>query len=141
MGKETKIQDEQWYEALAKDLYQYRTYKARIGVLEARMIRQAGPSSRVLAAYGDITESAVASLDTDEAELEQLKSKVASIELALGALTDVERKIIELKYFERRKHIMIYEMFLPMAPNTFYKELDNALETIQKVTKNNLIKK
>lgn len=33
-----KIQNEQWYHEIAGELRQYKKYKARIGVLESRMI-------------------------------------------------------------------------------------------------------
>lgn len=129
---EEKIQNEPWYHEIAGELRQYKKYKARIGVLEARMIRQTGPVNNLSARYGE--EGATVE-DTDEEELERLKIKVASIEFALGALTTTERKIIELKFFERRKNVLIYDMDLPMAPNTFYKELDNAMKTIRKIIK------
>lgn len=129
---EEKIQNEPWYHEIAGELRQYKKYKARIGVLEARMIRQTGPVNNLSARYG---EDGATVEDTDEGELEQLKIKVASIEFALGALTTTERKIIELKFFERRKNVLIYDMDLPMAPNTFYKELDSAMKTIRKIIK------
>ena len=97
------------------------------------MIRQMGPANKVLAPYGGINAGAPTEEDTDEVELEQLKVKVTSIEFALGALTETERRIIELKFFERHKNVIIYDMDLPMAPNTFYKELDNAMETIKEI--------
>ena len=129
---EEKIQNEPWYYEIAGELRQYKKYKARIGVLEARMIRQTGPVNNLSARYG---EDGATVEDTDEEELERLKIKVASIEFALGALTTTERKIIELKFFERRKNVLIYDMDLPMAPNTFYKELDSAMKTIRKIIK------
>ena len=129
---EEKIQNEPWYHEIAGELRQYKKYKARIGVLEARMIRQTGPVNNLSARYG---EDGATVEDTDEEELERLKIKVASIEFALGALTTTERKIIELKFFERRKNVLIYDMDLPMAPNTFYKELDSAMKTIRKIIK------
>mgnify|MGYP001750594423 CR=1 FL=1 len=131
--KEVKMQDEPWYREIAAELRHYKKYKARIGVLEARMIRQTGPANKVLAPYGGINAGAPTEEDTDEAELEQLKVKVTSIEFALGALTETERRIIELKFFERHKNVIIYDMDLPMAPNTFYKELDSAMETIKEI--------
>lgn len=131
--KEVKMQDEPWYREIAAELRHYKKYKARIGVLEARMIRQTGPANKVLAPYGGINAGAPTEEDTDEVELEQLKVKVTSIEFALGALTETERRIIELKFFERHKNVIIYDMDLPMAPNTFYKELDNAMETIKEI--------
>ena len=130
---EEKIQNEPWYKEIAAELRQYKKYKARIGVLEARMIRQVGPSSKVLAPYGGINSGSGTAEDTDEQELEQLKIKAASIEYALSALTTTERKIIELKFFERHKNVIIYDMDLPMAPNTFYKELDSAMRTIKEI--------
>lgn len=42
MGNQ-KMQNEQWYRDIASELRQYKKYKARIGTLEARMIRQIGP--------------------------------------------------------------------------------------------------
>ena len=129
---EEKIQNEPWYYEIANELRQYKKYKARIGVLEARMLRQTGPVNNLSARYG---EDGATVEDTDEEELEQLKIKVASIEFALGALTTTERKIVELKFFERRKYVLIYDMDLPMAPNTFYKELDSAMKTIRKIIK------
>ena len=127
------MQDEPWYREIATELRHYKKYKARIGVLEARMIRQTGPANKVLASYGGINAGAPTEEETDETELEQLKVKVTSIEFALGALTETERRIIELKFFERHKNVIIYDMDLPMAPNTFYKELDNAMETIKEI--------
>lgn len=53
--------------------------------------------------------------ETDETELEQLKVKVTSIEFCFGALTETERRIIELKFFERHRDVIIYEMELPMS--------------------------
>ncbi len=130
---EEKIQNEPWYQEIAAELRQYRKYKARIGVLEARMIRQVGPSSKVLAPYGGINSGAGTAEDTDEQELEQLKIKAASIEFALSALTTTERKIIELKFFERHRDVIIYEMELLMAPATFYKTLNNAMKTVKEI--------
>lgn len=133
MGKETKIQDEQWYRQLSSELRHYKQYRARIGVLEARMIRQCGPGGKVLAVYGGVNAGAPTIEDTDEQELDELKVKVASIEFALGALTETERKIIELKFFERHRDVIIYEMDMLMAPATFYKALNRALKTIQEI--------
>ena len=48
------MQDEPWYREIAAELRHYKKYKARIGVLEARMIRQTGPANKVLASYGGI---------------------------------------------------------------------------------------
>lgn len=136
-----KIQDESWYQEIATELRQYKKYKARIGVLESRMIRQTGPNNKVLAQYGGITSGSGSLEDTDEEELEQLKVKVKGIEFALSALTMTERKIIELKFFERRKNVMIYDMDLPMAPNTFYKELDNAMKTVYEILNEKKLKR
>lgn len=133
MGKETKIQDEPWYRQLSSELRRYKQYKARIGVLEARMIRQCGPGSKVLASYGGVNAGAPTVEDTDEQELEQLNVKVTSIECALGALTETERKIIELKFFERHRDVIIYEMELPMSTVKFYKELGNAMILIKEI--------
>lgn len=128
-----RIQDEPWYREIATELRQYKKYKARIGVLEARMIRQTGPINKVSAQYGDITGSAGCVEDTDEEEMEQLKVKVESIEFALSALTATERKIVELKFFERHRDVIIYEMDILMAPATFYKELTNAMKAVQEI--------
>lgn len=128
-----KIQDESWYKEIAAELRQYKKYKARIGVLESRMIRQTGPNNKVLAQYGGITSGSGSVEDTDEEELEQLKVKVKGIEFALSALTMTERKIVELKFFERHRDVIIYEMDLLMAPATFYKTLNNIMETIHEI--------
>ena len=128
-----RIQDEPWYHEITEELRQYKKYKARIGVLEARMLRQTGPINKVSAQYGDVTGGAGCVEDTDEEELEQLKVKVESIEFALSALTATERKIVELKFFERHRDVIIYEMDILMAPATFYKELTNALKTVQEI--------
>lgn len=128
-----RIQDEPWYHEIAAELRQYKKYKARIGVLEARMIRQTGPINKVLAQYGEVTGGVGCAEDTDEEELEQLKIKVESIEFALSALTTTERKIVELKFFERHRDVIIYEMNILMAPATFYKELTNAMKTVQEI--------
>lgn len=125
-----KIQDQEWYKETAHELRQYKKYKGRIGVLEARMLRLTGPSSRVTASYG---EAGATKPDTDEDELEQLKVRVASIDYALQALTEIERRIIKLKYFERRRDIFIYEMDIPMSPTTYYKALNNAMITVKKI--------
>ena len=97
------------------------------------MLRQTGPINKVSAQYGDVTGGAGCVEDTDEEELEQLKVKVESIEFALNALTATERKIVELKFFERHRDVIIYEMDILMAPATFYKELTNALKTVQEI--------
>lgn len=131
--KEVKMQDEPWYREIATELRHYKKYKARIGVLEARMIRQTGPANKVLAPYGGINAGAPTEEDTDEVELEQLKVKVTSIEFALGALTETERRIIELKFFERHRDVIIYEMELPMSTVKFYKELGNAMVLIKDI--------
>lgn len=125
-----KIQNEPWYQEIAGELRQYKKYKARIGVLEARMIRQTGPVNNLSARYG---EDGATVEDTDEEELEQLKVKVTGIELALGALTTTERKIVELKFFERHRDAIIYEMDMLMAPATFYKALNNAMKTMKEI--------
>jgi len=125
-----KIQNELWYQEIASELRQYKKYKARIGVLEARMIRQTGPVNNLSARYG---EDGATVEDTDEEELEQLKVKVASIEFALGALTTTERRIVELKFFERHRDVIIYEMDMLMAPATFYKALNNAMKTMKEI--------
>ena len=127
---EEKIQNEPWYHEIAGELRQHKKYKARIGVLEARMIRQTGPVNNLSARYG---EDGATVEDTDEEELEQLKIKVASIEFALGALTTTERKIIELKFFERHRDVIIYEMDMLMAPATFYKTLNQAMKTMKEI--------
>lgn len=127
---EEKIQNEPWYHEISGELRQYKKYKARIGVLEARMIRQTGPANNLSARYG---ENGSTVDDTDEEELEQLKIKVASIEFALGALTTTERKIVELKFFERHRDVIIYEMDLLMAPATFYKTLNQAMKTMKEI--------
>lgn len=131
--KEVKMQDEPWYREIATELRHYKKYKARIGVLEARMIRQTGPANKVLASYGGINAGAPTEEETDETELEQLKVKVTSIEFALGALTETERRIIELKFFERHRDVIIYEMELPMSTVKFYKELGNAMVLIKEI--------
>lgn len=128
-----KIQEEKWYKEIAVELRKYKKYKARIGVLESRMLRQTGPNNKMLAQYGGITAGAPSVEDTDEEELEQLKVKVEGIEYALGALTEIERRIIELKFFERHRDVIIYEMDLLMAPATFYKTLNNVMETIYEI--------
>lgn len=46
-----------------------------------------------------------------------------------------ERQIVELKFFERRRNVLIYEVNMPMAPNTFYKELDSAMKTMRDILK------
>ena len=127
---EEKIQNEPWYYEIANELRQYKKYKARIGVLEARMLRQTGPVNNLSARYG---EDGATVEDTDEEELEQLKIKVASIEFALGALTTTERKIVELKFFERHRDIIIYEMDMPMSQTTFYKTLNSAMKTMKEI--------
>lgn len=127
---EEKIQNEPWYHEIAGELRQYKKYKARIGVLEARMIRQTGPVNNLSARYG---EDGATVEDTDEEELEGLKIKVARIEFALGALTTTERKIIELKFFERHRDVIIYEMDMLMAPATFYKTLNQAMKTMKEI--------
>lgn len=134
---EEKIQNESWYQEIAGELRQYKKYKARIGVLEARMIRQTGPANNLSARYG---ENSVTVDDTDEEELEQLKIKVASIEFALGALTTTERKIVELKFFERHRDVIIYEMDLLMAPATFYKTLNQAMKTMKEILREEKLK-
>lgn len=128
-----KIQDESWYQEIATELGQYKKYKARIGVLESRMIRQTGPNNKVLAQYGGITSGSGSIEDTDEEELEQLKVKVKGIEFALSALTMTERKIVELKFFERHRDVIIYEMDMPMSSKTFYKLLNNSMKTVQEI--------
>ena len=125
-----KIQNEQWYHEIAGELRQYKKYKARIGVLESRMIRQTGPVNHLSARYG---EGGATIEDTGEEELEQLRIKVAGIEFALGALTLTERKIVELKFFERYRDVIIYEMKLLMAPATFYKTLNSAMKTMREI--------
>ena len=127
------MQDEKWYRELSSELRHYKQYKARIGVLEARMIRQCGPGGKVLASYGGVNAGAPTTEDTDEEELEELKVKVTGIELALGALTETERRIIELKFFERRRDVIIYDMELPMSTVKFYKELGNAMKLIKEI--------
>lgn len=128
-----KIQDESWYQEIATELRQYKKYKARIGVLESRMIRQTGPNNKVLAQYGGITSGSGSLEDTDEEELEQLKVKVKGIEFALSALTETERRIIELKFFERQRDVIVYEMKLPMSTVKYYKELGNAMKLIKEI--------
>ena len=135
-----KMQNEQWYREIATELRQYKKYKARIGVLEARMIRQTGPINKVSAQYGDITSGAGCVEDTDEEELEQLKVKVESIEFALSALTVPERKIVELKFFERHRDVIIYEMDMPMSSTTFYKLLNGSMKTVQEILSKEKIK-
>lgn len=133
MGNQ-KMQNEQWYRDIASELRQYKKYKARIGTLEARMIRQIGPINKLAAQYGDIVGGSHAG-NEDEEELEVLKAKVKGIEYALDALTVTERQIVELKFFERRRNVLIYEVNMPMAPNTFYKELDSAMKTMRDILK------
>ena len=65
--------------------------------------------------------------------MEQLRIKVAGIEFALGALILKERKIVELKFFERYRDVIIYEMKLLMAPATFYKTLNSAMKTMREI--------
>ena len=134
---EEKIQNEPWYHEIAGELRQYKKYKARIGVLEARMIRQTGPVNNLSARYG---EDGATVEDMDEEELERLKIKVASIEFALGALTTTERKIIELKFFERHRDVIIYEMDMPMSSTTFYKLLNGSMKTIREILSKEKIK-
>ena len=67
--KEVKMQDEPWYREIAAELRHYKKYKARIGVLEARMIRQTGPANKGLASYGGINAGAPTEEGTDETEL------------------------------------------------------------------------
>lgn len=131
--KEVKMQDEPWYREIAAELRHYKKYKARIGVLETRMIRQMGSANTILTSYDGINAGVSTEEDNDETELELLRIKVTSIEFALGALTEIERRIIELKFLERHKNVIIYDMDLPMAPNTFYKELGGAMETIKEI--------
>lgn len=133
MANATKIQDEQWYRDISAELRHYKRHKARIGVLEARMIRQTGPANKILASYGGVNAGSPTVEDTDEQELEQLKARVSDIDLALGALTDTERKIIELKFFERHRDVIIYEMELPMSTVKFYKELGSAMKLIKEI--------
>lgn len=98
------------------------------------MIRQIGPINKLAAQYGDIVGGSHAG-NEDEEELEVLKAKVKGIEYALDALTVTERQIVELKFFERRRNVLIYEVNMPMAPNTFYKELDSAMKTMRDILK------
>lgn len=133
--KEQRIQNEDWYKQLASALYNYKSNKARKAILEERLLQSVLPTERVTAKYGETSAGGGHDYDKDEAELERLRHKVKSIDIAMETLTTSERAIIEYKFFERRKDIIIYEMLIPMAPATFYKKLDDAMEKLYFVVK------
>lgn len=128
-----RIQDEKWYKATAHELKQYKKYKSRIKVLEGRLIAQTGPINKLTATYGGLTDGEPSKASTDESELYQLKMKAAAIEAAQEALTEVERRIIELKFFEHKRDVIIYEMYILMSPATFYRRLTTAMKTVKEI--------
>lgn len=129
-----KIQDEEWYQELSRQLSSYKWKQTRIEILADRLTHSVLPTTKCTASYGDKNGDAH-DYDKDEAEYELLRKEVNAIGAALKILTEIEHEIIKQKFFERKRDVIIYEMLVPMAPGTYYKTLNSAMRSMYKVLK------
>ena len=132
MGKR-KIKQEDWYIKTTNELLTYNKNKRRIELLEDKMEQIPGPTNKLVANYGGAVDVKQGLSAAEEIELYDLRGRVKNIEIALKALTEKELSLINLRFFEKHRDIIIYQMDQPMAATTYYKYLNEAVKTIAEI--------
>ena len=125
----SKLHEQSWYKETCSRLARYPVQLSRMKYLEFKLQRECMPSVKMVAHYGEKQPAGEHDTTNEERELNTLQIAVRGIQLALEALTEREREIIRLKYFEKMFDVDIYTE-LGISNKTYYYYKDMAVEKI-----------
>ena len=124
--------------AVERELYNLPRYKARLKNLNLDLIDHPRPDVVSGGGKGNLPgdpTGSIASRELDiKAKIVSLEAKIKRIENALEALSESERKLIDLRYLSPQRYDNDYvKDVLAMSKSTYYQFREDVLETIAEI--------
>jgi hypothetical protein len=96
---QAEIYNQEWCKDLIRRLGRKKELEARSEILDAIIAKRGGPSSKVVASYGDTTKGT--GKTDDEVEFDTINFELKVLNAALNSLDRMDKLIIVLKYVEK----------------------------------------
>jgi len=138
-SKRKRTSDEQWFKDTVYQLKHKPIWEERIRILRAR-IEETTPNC--IAQYslapggtgpGDQTGNLALRRAEWQREIEEKQRAIEEINKAMNLLSDLQKTIIELRYFKDLRDWHIYDLSkIPVGKTLYYELRDEAVRTIAK---------
>ncbi len=134
-----RTSDEQWFKDTVYQLKHKPIWEEKIKILKAR-IEEASPNCIAcysLTPVGTILSDQTGNLALKrtewQKEIEEKQKAIDEINTAMNLLSDIQKTIIELRYFKDLRDWHIYDLSkIPVGKTLYYQLRDEAVRTIAK---------